>query len=267
MRETQPSSIYVAPLRIRKDNDDNNHGPMEESAMAATSPGARSSASLDDMNSSAARFHNYLRALYPFAPSSPHSSTTVTLPLNAGDIILVHSVHVNGWADGTLLETGARGWLPTNYCEGYDYAAMRPLLKAMTEFWDLVRCASETNLSLFRNQDYMRGLVAGVRALLERSDCLTRECSLVKDNEAIRRTRKSLLSDLALLVRASKELEQVITGHSADKDMLDIRLDDMLLKAFRIVTRAVLFYDVWTEQADASSGVSTKTPDSSSESI
>ncbi|KIW84597.1 hypothetical protein Z517_03847 [Fonsecaea pedrosoi CBS 271.37] len=277
MREPQPSAIYVAPLRIRKNSDDDdddddeegNRGPsrkMEDTGLITTNPRPSSIESLDDMTSRA-RFHNYLRALYPFQPSSPHSSTTVTLPLSAGDIILVHSVHINGWADGTLLETGARGWLPTNYCEGYDYAAMRPLLKALTEFWDLVRCASDSNLGLFRNQDYMRGLVAGVRALLERSSCLTRDCSLVKKHDAIRRTRKNLLSDLALLVRAAKELQQVVVGHAASKDTLDIRLDDMLLKAFRIVTRAVLFYDVWTEQADASPGAATSPPDSSSESV
>ncbi len=267
MRENQPSSIYIAPLRIRKDEEEDNHGATEESALAATNLSPKSMESLDNMSSSPARFHNYLRALYPFQPASPHSSTTVTLPLSAGDIILVHSVHVNGWADGTLLETGARGWLPTNYCEGYDYAAMRHLLKALTEFWDLVRCASETNLSLFRNQDYMRGLVAGVRALLERSHCLTRDCSLVKQQEGIRRTRKSLLSDLALLVRAAKELQQVVIGQTADKEMLDIRLDDMLLKAFRIVTRAVLFYDIWSEQVDVSPESSTRPAASSSESI
>lgn len=267
MRETQSSSIYVAPLQIRKGGDDIHHGAMDDSTLVGPAPSPRSIESLDDMNSSPARFHNYLRALYPFHPSSPHSSTTVTLPLNAGDIILVHSVHVNGWADGTLLETGARGWLPTNYCEGYDYSAVRPLLKSLTEFWDLVRCASETNLSIFRNQDFMRGLVAGVRALLERANCLTRDSSLVKKHDAIRRTRKSLLSDLALLVRAAKELQQVVLGHTAEKEMLDIRLDDMLLKAFRIVTRAVLFYDVWTEQADASPGASTKQPQLPSESI
>ena len=267
MRESQPSSIYVAPLRIYKNNDGDNHSGMEEPTLAATQPSPKSIGSLDEINSSSARFHNYLRALYPFQPTSPHSTTTVTLPLDAGDIILVHSVHVNGWADGTLLETGARGWLPTNYCEGYDYTAMRPLLKALTEFWDLVRCASETNLSLFRNQDYMRGLVAGVRALLERSNCLTRDCSLVKQQDAIRRTRKSLLADLALLVRAAKELQQVVTGHSADKQILDIRLDDMLLKAFRIVTRAVLFYEVWTEQGNDSSGAAARPPVSSSESV
>lgn len=246
MRPTQPSNIFIAPLRIhRNSSDDGPSALYNESNPTAT----LTSETIDDQVLSHARFHNYLRALYTFQPS-PHSSTTVTLPLNAGDIILVHSVHVNGWADGTLLETGARGWLPTNYCEAYDHASMRPLLKALTEFWDIVRCGSDYNLNLFRNQDYMRGLVAGVRALLERSDCLTRDAPLVRRHEAIRRSRKSLLSDLALLVRTAKQLQQVVTVSSSHKD-LDIRLDDMLLKAFRIVTRAVFFFDVWTEQISA----------------
>lgn len=197
--------------------------------------------------SSRARFHNYLRALYPFQPGVSHASTTVTLPLNAGDIILVHSVHVNGWADGTLLETGARGWLPTNYCEAYDYIAMRPLLKALTDFWDLVRCGGDFNVNLFLNQDFMRGLVAGVRALLDRCGCLTRESALIKDRDGIRSTRKSLLSELALLVRTAKLLQQKVLAQFAYKD-LDIRLNDMLLKAFRTVTRAALFFDAWCEE-------------------
>lgn len=262
MRETQPPSIFVAPLRIRKSNgndeDDMPETDHRQPAFGADSP--------DDVPSSPIRFHNYLRALYPFQPSSPHSSTTVTLPLNAGDIILIHSIHVNGWADGTLLDTGARGWLPTNYCEGYDYAAVRPLLRALTEFWDIVRCGGDSNLNLFRNQDYMRGLVAGVRALLEKSDCLTRDSSLVKQHEAIRRTRKSLLSDLALLVRTAKQLQQVILAHQTHTD-LDIRLDDMLLKAFRIVTRAVLFFDVWSEQVAGVVSSSSRQIEPSSESL
>ena len=255
MRENQPSSIFIAPLRARKNScDDDSSAPSGESKLA-NGTNLSITANLDsdpstESNTSRSRFHNYLRALYPFQPASPHSSTTVTLPLNVGDLILVHSVHVNGWADGTLLETGARGWLPTNYCEAYDYVAMRPLLRALTEFWDIVRCGSDSNPNLFRNQDYMRGLVAGVRSLLERSECLTRDAPLVKVNDAIRRTRKSLLSDLALLVRTAKQLQQVVVAHPTHND-LDIRLDDMLLKAFRIVTRAVLFFDVWSEQTPA----------------
>lgn len=270
MRENESPSIFIAPLRIHKTSGDDAHGiSMDESKVAAPIPSPTTtldSELLDELASNPARFHNFLRALYPFQPAAPHVSTTVTLPLNAGDIILVHSVHINGWADGTLLETGARGWLPTNYCEAYDYSAMRPLLRALTEFWDIVRCASDSNLNLFRNQDYMRGLVAGVRALLERSECLTRDATLVKENGYIRRTRKSLLSDLALLVRTAKQLQQIVMGQSTHAN-LDIRLDDMLLKAFRIVTRAVLFFDVWTEQTVGRAPSPTSQQESSSESI
>ena len=125
-------------------------------------------------------FHNYLRAFYPFHPAGNVSPSTVTLPLEQGDIILVHSVHTNGWADGTLLDSGNRGWLPTNYCEAYDQLPMRPLLKALTDFWDIIRGGCGSSLKDFGNQDLMRGPIAGVRFLLvsvlrmaKKSPCLT----------------------------------------------------------------------------------------------
>lgn len=125
-------------------------------------------------------FHNYLRAFYPFHPAGNVSPSTVTLPLEQGDIILVHSVHTNGWADGTLLDSGNRGWLPTNYCEAYDQLPMRPLLKALTDFWDIIRGGCGSSLKDFGNQDLMRGPIAGVRFLLvsisrmaNKSRCLT----------------------------------------------------------------------------------------------
>lgn len=111
-------------------------------------------------------FHNFLRAFYPFHPNVSMTSTTVTLPLNEGDVILVHSIHTNGWADGTLLASGARGWLPTNYCEAYDHHAMRNLLQALLNFWDLLRGDMDAVLDCFTNQEYMKGIIAGVRCLL-----------------------------------------------------------------------------------------------------
>lgn len=115
-------------------------------------------------------FHNYLRAFYHFHPSSTVSSSTdessITVPINQGDVILVHSVHPNGWADGTLLASGARGWLPTNYCEAYDHATIRNLLNALTHLWDLVRDGENGDLLVFTKQDYVRGMIAGVRFFL-----------------------------------------------------------------------------------------------------
>jgi len=113
-------------------------------------------------------FHNFLRAFYPFHPSYAMTDSTVTLPLNEGDVILVHSIHTNGWADGTLLVSGARGWLPTNYCEAYDPEEMKNLLKALLNFWDLLRSTSVNDSEVFGNQEFMKGIIAGVRYLLVR---------------------------------------------------------------------------------------------------
>lgn len=115
-------------------------------------------------------FHNYLRAFYHFHPASTLTSTTdessITVPLNEGDIILVHSIHANGWADGTLIASGGRGWLPTNYCEAYDHSSIRTLLNALTDLWDLVRVGENGDLTAFTKQDYVRRMIAGVRFLL-----------------------------------------------------------------------------------------------------
>ncbi|KAK2748755.1 hypothetical protein FQN57_000336 [Myotisia sp. PD_48] len=194
-----------------------------------------------------ALFHNYLRAFYPFHPDGPISASTVTLPLDQGDVVLVHSVHTNGWADGTLLDTGARGWLPTNYCEAYDPQTMRPLLKALMDFWDIIRGGTASSLYQFTNQDYMRGMIAGVRFLLEKSNCLTRNCESVQKFDGLRRNRKALLSDLSSLVKLAKELQEIARGQPLEFSLENI-FDQMLLRAFRIVTRGVRFLDVWNEE-------------------
>jgi hypothetical protein len=115
-------------------------------------------------------FHNYLRAFYHFHPSSTVSSSTdessITVPITQGDVILVHSVHPNGWADGTLLASGARGWLPTNYCEAYDHPSIRNLLNSLTQLWDHVREGENGNVVVFTKQDYVRSMIAGVRFFL-----------------------------------------------------------------------------------------------------
>ncbi|KAI5305961.1 hypothetical protein KEM56_002739 [Ascosphaera pollenicola] len=198
-------------------------------------------------------FYNYIRAFYHFEPNSDISSTTVTLPLEQGDIILVHSIHTNGWADGTLLDTGARGWLPTNYCEAYDQAFMSPLLKALTDFWDVMRAGSHMGLGQFRNQDYMRGLIAGVRYLLEKSDCLTRESQVVQQHDGVRRHRKALLADLSSLVKQAKQLQDVANGRATIDSVEDL-FDRMLYKAFRVVTRGVKFLDIWNEDVRGPTG-------------
>ena len=109
-----------------------------------------------------------------------------------------------------------------------------------------MRTGSDSNLTVFQNKDYMRGLVAGVRYLLEKCDCLTRDAPNVRKYDTVRRTRKGLLSDLSLLVKAGKQLQVSIPSQATETE-LDRLLDELLLHAFKIVTRAVKFFDIWGE--------------------
>jgi len=190
------SSAYVSSLRTVK--------PLSRTCSATSSHTRRPSSEIQHTNSTRSKlqisppltprvshealpvrlereatFHNYLRAFYHFHPASTASSSThessVILPLNQGDVILIHSIHPNGWADGTLLSSGSRGWLPTNYCEAYDHDSIRNLLNALTNLWDLVGSGEPEALMVFVREDYVRGIIAGVRYLLVSScddDCL-----------------------------------------------------------------------------------------------
>ncbi|KAI5359716.1 Putative ras-like guanine nucleotide exchange factor, SH3 domain, SH3-like domain superfamily [Septoria linicola] len=201
-----------------------------------------------------ALFHNYLRALHAFDPATnplpAEDASLSTVRIKPGDLILVHVIHANGWADGTILNTGARGWLPTNYCEAYDHPYLRNLLNAMTQFWDLLGASEDASLSTFVRQDYIRGLIAGVRYLLERADCLHRDAPTVRQHAGVRRMRKGLLADLSSLVGIAKRLQETI-GEAFAAEVIHVLLDDLISKAFKVVTRAVGFTDVWTQEASS----------------
>lgn len=114
-------------------------------------------------------FHNFLRTVYPFHEVASDSS--VTLNLNHGDIVMVHSIHTNGWADGTLLNTGERGWIPTNYCENYEEELIKCLLQALLRFVALLQSGLTTDDTVFDDPGFMQGIVSGVRHLLV---CITK---------------------------------------------------------------------------------------------
>ena len=181
------ASAFVAPLNIVKEEkteDDVKSKGSQAAPIAATAqmrvvtpPLTPEDSSDNPQFQQCAKgnvFHNFLRAFYSFHPGSTVSSSTeeessITVPINVGDVILVHSVHPNGWADGTLLASGARGWIPTNYCQAYDHEYIRNLLGALTRVWDMLRASEfEDDLRLFTKQDYVRSMIAAVRYFLVR---------------------------------------------------------------------------------------------------
>ncbi|KAI1311829.1 ras guanine nucleotide exchange factor domain-containing protein [Xylaria venustula] len=261
MLDTQPirSSLQVAPLAISKSRS----GSVSEDGTAVDAsasiyshsqitPPSTPNESQEDLVSQTPQlprpvFHNFLRAFYPFQPACTVTDSTITLPLNEGDVVLVHSIHTNGWADGTLLATGARGWLPTNYCEGYDPEEMRNLLKALLNFWDLLRSTVTDDQDIFENQEFMKGIIAGVRYLLERTHCLTRETATIQRSDGLRRGRKGLLSELSLLVKTAKRLQEMLRFSAQFSDEANDVIDEMILRAFKVVVRGVRFLDLLEE--------------------
>ncbi|KYK55880.1 Ras guanine-nucleotide exchange protein [Drechmeria coniospora] len=229
------------------------HDPVNLYLQSHMTPPATPNGSSEDLDASPHSqappdFHNFLRAFYSFNPSYAMTDSSVTLPLEEGDVVLIHSVHTNGWADGTLLATGARGWLPTNYCDAYEPDEMRSLLKALLNFWDLLRSTSVNDNEMFRNQEFMKGIVAGVRFLLERSNCLNRESPVVQRSERLRRGRKSLLSELSSLVKTSKRLQDYQRGAVRQREGVNDIIDEMILKAFKIVIKGVHFLDMLEDE-------------------
>lgn len=71
---------------------------------------------------------------------------------------------------------------------------------------------------------------------------------MIQCNESLRRNRKALLSDLSALVKIAKRLAELASSRLIEDDEeIQSRIEDMIMKAFKIVTRAVKFLDVFLE--------------------
>ena len=174
--------MYVAPLQVVKGNRSRRKSNgSNRSRRSSASNGARRRSQSKSKNASkislgsqetvqlsseSPRFENYLRATHEFDPSTYSDPSSVTMPLRKGDILLVHANHSNGWADGFSLSTGERGWVPTNFCTPLDQEPNRMLMRALTTFWDILDNHRSSLTSILSNQEYMRGLIAGVRRSL-----------------------------------------------------------------------------------------------------
>ncbi|KAI9832950.1 MAG: hypothetical protein M1826_000729 [Phylliscum demangeonii] len=257
----RPATLYIAPLQVhsiprRRARPGPSHlihpssgwsslasGPTDPEMTPPPTPRDFPDEPIRPANPPGPTPSRFLRAFYTFHPDRPASPSTITLPLVEGDIILVHTVHTNGWADGTLLTTGARGWLPTNYCDVYDHESIRRLLDALLAFWRLLRGDLDGDTTALRSRDHMKDLVAG-----ERTACLTRDTPIVRAFDVLRRSRKALLTDLSALVKISKQLQETASNSVPARAYLPV-VDEMRLRVFKVVMRGVKFLDVYNNLA------------------
>ena len=86
---------------------------------------------------------------------------------------------------------------------------------------------------------------------------MTRESPLIQDHVGLRRLRKRLLGDLSTLVKTAKKLQEMLQCQRSAVSVFEL-LDELVLKAFKLVTRAVLFLDICAQ--DANGGYRPLTP-------
>ncbi|KAJ4392471.1 Ras guanine nucleotide exchange factor bud5 [Neurospora sp. IMI 360204] len=247
------SSLQVAPLAIQK--TDSTNEPYNDNGSNAGSTLASTRSTHSEMTSQSENhidaspiFHNFLQAVYPFHPEYAMADSAVTLPLKEKDIVLVHSVHTNGWADGTLLKDGTRGWLPTNYCVPYNPEEMRILLGALVNFWDLMRSACIDDREMFDGNKFMKGIVGGVRFLLEHTGCLQKDSSILTRHIELKESRKLINDELRALAQTGRRLDRKLRASHrllrATEYQINQLVDDLILRAFKIVRRAAEFFDM-----------------------
>lgn len=117
----------------------------------------------------------YLRAIFDYGGVVPEdqegspSDASKKAYLRTGDIILVHLTHVNGWADGTVLNTGRRGWFPANFCEPYDHEYVRYFFHGLTNIWTASSKDNSTSSWNSSRKDEIQSLVFGIRYALVRT--------------------------------------------------------------------------------------------------
>lgn len=113
----------------------------------------------------------YLRAVHDFeqpadtANNDPEGSSAKS-NLTAGDIVMVHLTNSQGWADGTILNTGRRGWLPASYCQPYDHENVRAFFHGLTKLWVVCNQDNVAASQRGRISSDIKPLVQGVRQSL-----------------------------------------------------------------------------------------------------
>lgn len=69
---------------------------------------------------------------------------------------------------------------------------------------------------------------------------------MIQYHRGLRRNRKALLSELSSFVKTARLLEGVSAEQNATA-AIDLTLDDIIMKAFKVVIRGVKFLDIWNE--------------------
>lgn len=249
-----PRKITKKEIKQRENNSDNatTTTTMTTSAMPPGSPdgtettsatitastATASAAATSEMNS----MYPFLRAVHAFDARSleTHDKDSVCLSFKQTDCILLHGMDVSGWGDATLLHTGERGWVPTNFFQPFQDPEANALLVAVQKFATNPKCHPTKNGHTF-SQNSVNSVIAGVRALLQACGALTRDSPAVRSSNSTKKFRKMLLAELAVFVGQARE-----SKNSTDDELIQ----SLVQSCYNVVCRAVVFLDIYNLKRD-----------------
>ncbi|AOW05339.1 ras guanine nucleotide exchange factor domain-containing protein [Yarrowia lipolytica] len=213
-------------------------GTETTSATITASAATASAAATSEMNS----MYPFLRAVHAFDARSleTHDKDSVCLSFKQTDCILLHGMDVSGWGDATLLHTGERGWVPTNFFQPFQDPEANALLVAVQKFATNPKCHPTKNGHTF-SQNSVNSVIAGVRALLQACGALTRDSPAVRSSNSTKKFRKMLLAELAVFVGQARE-----SKNSTD----DALIQSLVQSCYNVVCRAVVFLDIYNLKRD-----------------
>ncbi|KAG5356565.1 Ras guanine nucleotide exchange factor Y [Yarrowia sp. C11] len=235
---TTPTTGTVPSTNTNSTTPASPDGTETTSATITASSANASAAAASEMNS----MYPFLRAVHAFDARSleTHDKDSVCLSFKQTDCILLHGMDVSGWGDATLLHTGERGWVPTNFFQPFQDPEANALLVAVQKFATNPKCHPTKNGHTF-SQNSVNSVIAGVRALLQACGALTRDSPAVRSSNSTKKFRKMLLAELAVFVGQARE-----SKNSTDDELIQ----SLVQSCYNVVCRAVVFLDIYNLKRD-----------------
>lgn len=235
---TETAATTTSDMTSNTTSPGSPEGTETTSATVTATTATASAAATSEMNS----MYPFLRAVHAFDARSleTHDKDSVCLSFKQTDCILLHGMDVSGWGDATLLHTGERGWVPTNFFQPFQDPEANALLVAVQKFATNPKCHPTKNGHTF-SQNSVNSVIAGVRALLQACGALTRDSPAVRSSNSTKKFRKMLLAELAVFVGQARE-----SKNSTDDELIQ----SLVQSCYNVVCRAVVFLDIYNLKRD-----------------
>lgn len=215
-----------------------------------------SEVSLDDDNFA----YLFIIAIHSFNAESLQNPDDVSICLSfeKGDVAFVHTVDESGWGEVTLIRNRKRGWVPFNYFSDTvrltnpsnpsrndqdlieSRSPLQILLSACAQFF---LHPQETPVphkeGLTFNVAYINGIRDGVKAILEKTDCVSRSNDFVQQKSSIRKARKILLANwYDLMIKADYHKHTTSPKH----------IDNLMNLVYEVLNQAFEFFNTWSKE-------------------